>query len=319
MSDPLINRRRFLGNASLATAAWLATPAWVRAAQSNAPAAGTNAPAAPTPAGLRYKIGVCDWMILKRQKLGAFQLTKDLGADGVEVDMGGLGDRETFDSQLGKPEVRQQFLDKARELSLEICSLAMSGFYAQSFAERPTVPRMVQDCLDTMQAMKVKVAFLPLGVRSDLVQHPQLRPAIVARLKAIAPKAEQAGVVIGVETALDAAGEAKLLDEIGSPAIRSYFNFANALQNGRDLHQELRALGRERLCQIHCTNQDGFWLQEDPKIDLPKVKQTLDDLGWSGWLVVERSRSSRNSRDVKGNFGANTAYLKKIFQEPPRP
>jgi hypothetical protein len=50
-----------------------------------------------------------------------------------------------------------------------------------------------------MQAMKVKVAFLPLGVRGDLVKHSQLRPAIVERLKAIAPKAEQAGVVVGLE------------------------------------------------------------------------------------------------------------------------
>ena len=56
-------------------------------------------------------------MILKRQKLGAFQLTKEIGADGLEVDMGSLGDRETFESQLGKPELRQQFLDKAAELS----------------------------------------------------------------------------------------------------------------------------------------------------------------------------------------------------------
>src|SRR5215468_6184332 len=110
----------------------------------------------------RYKIGVCDWMILKRQKLGAFQLTKEIGADGVEVDMGGLGERETFDNQLSNPETRQQFLDKAGELKLEICSMAMSGFYAQSFAERPTVEKMIEDCLTTMQAMKVKVAFLPL-------------------------------------------------------------------------------------------------------------------------------------------------------------
>ena len=59
----------------------------------------------------------------------------------------------------------------------------MSGFYAQSFAERPTVPRMVQDCIDTMVAMNVKVAFLPLGVRGDLVKQPELRPAIVERLR----------------------------------------------------------------------------------------------------------------------------------------
>lgn len=268
--------------------------------------------AAPVPQ--RYRIAVCDWMILKRQKLGAFQLTKDIGADGVEVDMGGLGQRETFDSKLGDPAVREQFLAKARELDLGISSIAMSGFYAQSFAERAGVERMVQDCIDTMVTMNVKNAFLPLGVQGDLVKRPELRPAILARLKAIAPRAEKAGVVIGLETALDAAGEAALLDEVGSPAIRSYFNFANALQAGRDLHAELHTLGRERICQIHCTDEDGVWLQDNPRLDLRKVKETLDTMGWSGWLVIERSRDARDPRNVKRNFGANAAYLKSVFQ-----
>src|SRR5213592_5008008 len=87
----------------------------------------TGAPLVPSIHGQRYKIAVCDWMILKRQKLGAFQLTKDIGADGVEVDMGSLGERETFDNALAEPTVRQQFLDEARRCNLEICSLAMSG------------------------------------------------------------------------------------------------------------------------------------------------------------------------------------------------
>ena len=39
----------------------------------------------------RYKIAVCDWMILKRQKIGSFQLVHELNGDGVELDMGGLG------------------------------------------------------------------------------------------------------------------------------------------------------------------------------------------------------------------------------------
>ena len=82
--------------------------------------------------------------------------------------MGSLGERETFDNQLAKPDVRLQFLDKAKELNLEIRSLAMSGFYAQSFAERPTALQMVEDCIETMKQMKVKIAFLPLGVKGDL-------------------------------------------------------------------------------------------------------------------------------------------------------
>lgn len=228
--------------------------------------------------------------------------------------MGGLGDRPTFDNQLADASVRQQFLDTAKELGIAISSLAMSGFYAQSFAERPGIERVVQDCLDTARLMGVRVVFLPLGVRGDLVAHPELRSAIVSRLQAVAPRAADAGVVIGIETALDAAGEAALLDEIGSPAIRSYFNFANALQNGRDLHAELRALGRERICQIHCTNQDGVWLEHDPKIDLPAVKRTLDALGWGGWLVIERSRDANDARNVRRNFGANAGYVKRVFQ-----
>ena len=120
--------------------------------------------------------------------------------------------------------------------------------------------------------------------------------------------------MIGIETALDAAGEAALLDEIGSPAIRSYFNFANALQNGRDLAAELRTLGKDRICQIHATDEDGVLLQDNRRLDMRHVKQTLDDIGWSGWLVLERSRDARDSRNVLKNYGSNAAYLKSIFQ-----
>ncbi len=294
-----MQRRDFLRTASTALAA-LATGV-----------AGGESTSAPP---LRYKIGVCDWMILKRQKLGAFALAQEIGADGVEVDMGSLGDRPTFDSQLSDPEACSRFQQEAASRGVAICSLAMSGFYAQSFAERPTVPRMVGDCIETMQRLGVRVAFLPLGVQGDLVERPELRPVVVERLLELAPKAEQAGVVLGLETALPAAAEAELLDEIGSPAVRSYFNFANALQSGRDLHSELRTLGADRICQIHCTDEDGVWLENNKRLDMPAVKQTLDGLGWSGWLVVERSRDASDARNVRRNFGANVAYLKSVFQ-----
>jgi sugar phosphate isomerase/epimerase len=299
------SRREFLHAAAVLTAGLLAAPRRARAAGLT--------PGLPAPPP-RYRIGVCDWMILKRQKLGAFPLARAIGADGVEVDMGGLGSRPTFDNKLADPALRREFVDTSRQLGVAICSVAMSAFYAQSFAERPGVERMVQDCIDLMGELGVRVAFLPLGVRGDLVKHPELRAPIVARLQAAGARAAAAGVVIGIETALDAAGEVRLLEDIGTPAVRSYFNFSNALQNGRDLEAELRTLGRERICQIHCTDQDGVWLQNDPKIDLPQVKRTLDDLGWNGWLVMERSRDARRARDVKWNYGANARYLKSVFQ-----
>ncbi|HTB82265.1 MAG TPA: sugar phosphate isomerase/epimerase family protein [Candidatus Sulfotelmatobacter sp.] len=274
-------------------------------------AEGTNA--ISQVAGQRYKVAVCDWMILKRQKLGEFQLAKDLGADGVELDMGSLGTNETFLNTLTNEANCWLFLEKVHGLNLEISSLSMSGFYGQSFADRATVPRMTQDCMDTMRAMDVKVAFLPLGV-SDLLKHPELRSKVVERLKIAGAQAEKAEVVIGVESELPAVEQIKLLDEVDSPAIKICFNFADAIQNNRDLIAELKTLGADRICEIHATDQDGAWLQNDPHIDLPQVKAALDHMNWRGWLVIERSRDTNDVHNVRKNYGANAVYLKKIFQ-----
>ncbi|QEC55673.1 sugar phosphate isomerase/epimerase family protein [Flavisolibacter ginsenosidimutans] len=265
----------------------------------------------------RYKVALIDLMLLKRQKLGALQLTKDIGADGVEIDMGGLGNRPTFENSLLIDSVRQQFLNKAKELSLQIPSLGMTGYYAQSFCQREQFIQSIQDCIETMKLMNVKVAFLPLGVQCDLVKKPELRDSVVSRLKIAGKMAEKAKVVIGIETALDAKGELALLKDVNSPAIKSYFNFSNAIKNGRDLNKELETLGKKYIVQIHCTDDDGVWLQNDPKINMLEVKRTLDKMGWSGWLVIERSRDAKEPRNVKKNFGANTAYVKSIFQNIP--
>ena len=263
----------------------------------------------------RYRVGLIDLMLLKRQKLGALPLTRQLGADGLEVDMGGLGNRPTFDNQLLNDSVRQQFLAKAKELNIEIFSLAMTGYYAQSFCGREQYVQSIADCIQTMKLMNVKVGFLPLGVQCDLKKNPQVRDSVIARLKIAGKMAEEAGVVMGIETALSAKEEVQLLKDIGSKGIKIYFNFSNPLKEGRDLISELKILGRDRICMIHASNKDSVWLENDPQIDMKKVKKTLDKMKWSGWLVIERSRDAKKPSDVKGNYGANTAYLKKIFQE----
>jgi L-ribulose-5-phosphate 3-epimerase len=261
----------------------------------------------------RYKVAVADIMILKRQKLGAIQLTKTIGADGVEVDMGGMGPRPTFENTLAVDSVRKLFLDKSKELSVEIPSLAMTGFFAQPFATRETAVTAVGECIATMKQMGVKVAFLPLGV-SDPAAHPEMRAAVISRLKDVGKMAEKEGVVIGIGTALPAKEQVALLKEIGSPAVKSYFNFQDALDNSRDLDEELKTLGKKNIVMIHCTDTDGEWLQNDPKIDMKKVKATLDKMGWSGWLVIERSRDVKDVHNVKKNFGANSTYVKSVFQ-----
>lgn len=292
--------RKLIGLAVIALMTLLVMPSGLSAAQPEAKK--------------RYKVSVCDWMILKRQKIGEFALARELGCDGVEVDMGGLGKRDTFDNKLRYPHFQKLFRETARENGVEISSIAMSGFYGQSLVERDNYVDLVTDCLHTMKAMDVRTAFLPLGVCS-LTKNPELRPELVKRLKVIGDLAAREGRIIGIETSLDATGDLALLKDINSPGIKIYFKFQNALEAGRDVCTELEILGKDNLCElIHCTDTDGVTLDRNTRLDLRKVKQTLDRMGWSGWLVIERSRDTADVHNVKKNYGTNAAYLKSIFQ-----
>ena len=264
----------------------------------------------------RYKIAVCDWMILKRQKIGSFKLVHELNGDGVELDMGSLGKRETFDNKLRDPHFQQLFRETAREFQLEVPSIAMSGFYGQSFLERANYEELGRECLNAMKVMDAKVAFLPLGgIKAGWEGEPALRAEVVKRLKKVGDMAAAEGLVIGIETQLDAKGDVKLLKEIDSFGIKIYFKFQNALENGRDLCKELKILGKKRICQIHCTDTDGVTLRFNERLDMNKVKKTLDKMGWSGWLVVERSRDKDDVHNVRKNYGTYIEYLKEVFQK----
>lgn len=262
----------------------------------------------------RYKVSVCDWMMLKRQKVGAMELAKELTADGLELDMGGLGKRVSFDNKFTEKHFQELFISECNRLGIQFSSIAMSAFYGQSFAKRDNYEQLIDECIATMKALDVKVAFLPMGNQSDLVKEPGLYPIVLERLKVVAKKAEAAGVVIGIETTLTAKEEAKLLDKINSSAIKSYVNFSSILKRNGNIIKELKTLGKDRIVQIHASNTDGFWIENDPALNMPEIKKTLDKMGWSGWLVVERSRDTKDVRNVKKNYGANVRYLKSVFQ-----
>ena len=264
----------------------------------------------------RYKVAACDWMMLKRQKLGEFKLSHEIGADGVEMDMGGLGKRDTFDNKLHQVYFQELFKKMAAEYQIEVPSIAMSGFYGQSFLKHRNYRVLIDDCIKTMQVMGAKIAYLPLGgCGNDWKTDDEQRRRLVSRLHVAGEMAHSEGLVIGIRTGLAAKEDIKLLEQINSEGIQIYFSVQEALDNKRDLYKELKTLGRKRICQIHISETDGVTLPHSKNIDMHRVKEQLDKMGWSGWLVVERSRDAGDVRNVKKNFGMNIRYLKEVFQD----
>ena len=268
-----------------------------------------------------YKVGVCDWMILKRQKLGEFDLARQLGSDGVEMDMGGLGKREMFDNKMRDDKEAAHFKSVADSLGIEIGAIAMSGFYAQDLTKRDNYMALVEDCFDTMGKMgDVKVAFLPLGgCGNDWPKDKAKRAIIVKRLRAIGEAAKARGKRVGIDTPLDAKGNLKLLKEIKSDGIAIFYKWQTIVENGWDIVKDIKKLGAKNICAIHASNTDRVWLRNDSAINVPLIRKALDEMGWSGWLFVERSRDVKMVRNVKMNYGANVHYLKSIFNSYPSP
>ena len=93
----------------------------------------------------RYRVAACDWMMLKRQKIGEFKLAREIGADGVEMDMGPLGERVLFDNKLRDANFQQLFRHTADSIGVKVPSIAMSGFFAQSFLKRENYPHLIND------------------------------------------------------------------------------------------------------------------------------------------------------------------------------
>ena len=101
----------------------------------------------------------------------------------------------------------------------------------------------------------------------------------------------------------------RIMDAVDSPAVKVYYDVANMTKMGYDIYKEIRQLGRDRICQIHC-KENGFLLGKG-LIDFQKVKAAVNDIGWQGWLVVEGAVPKGG--DMFDSYVKNQKYLRSVF------
>lgn len=253
----------------------------------------------------RFRIGACDWSIGQRQQLKALEFGKELGLDGVQVSFDDVGAR--YD--LRKEEVRKEYADESKKTGIEICALAMGVLNNVPYSTDDRAEKWVQECVDVMEKMGQKIVLLAFFGKGDVRGKPDLQAKVIERLKKVAPKAEKAGVILGFESWLNADDHIRILDAVSSPALKVYYDVANMEGSGYDIYKEIRQLGKDRICQVHC-KENGFLLGQG-KISFPKAREALDDIGWSGWLVIEGA--TIQDKSLKDCYIANQKYLRSVF------
>ena len=252
-----------------------------------------------------FKIGACDWSIRSRGDVAAMKMAKDIGLDGVEVSFGRPGDK--YDLRVA--DNRRQYLAEAENQGVEICSLAMGILNEIPYATSPEAEQWVLDCIEVMPKLNQKVVLLAFFSNGDLKDKPDMQDAVIERLKKAAPKAEAAGVVLGVESYLNADEHLRILDAVDSPAVKVYYDVANMDTMGYDVYKEIRQLGRDRICQIHC-KENGYLLGQG-KIDFLKVKEAIDEIGWQGWLIIEGAVPQGG--EMLDSYVKNQKFLRGLF------
>ncbi len=254
-----------------------------------------------------FKIGACDWS-LGRGDPSCFEVAKEIGLDGVQVNLGS----QANGLHLRRPEVQRAYLDAAKASGLEIASLAVAEFNNENLATEPRAAVWLLDSLEVARALGVKVILLAFFGRGEV--RPDDESAmrrLVALLKEVAPRAERAGLVLGIENYLSAEENARLLERIGSPAAKVYYDVGNSTDKGRDVAKEIRFLGSERICEFHA--KDGPHLLGKGRIDFRKVREAIDDIGYSGWIQLEAAAPNGLVRDYRENL----AYLRSLFPREP--
>lgn len=262
-----------------------------------------GAPASAGGAKRWFKIGACDWS-LGRGDPSCFEVAKEIGLDGVQVNLGS----ERDGLPLRRPEVQRAYLEAAKAAGLEVASLAVAEFNNVNLASEPRAAVWLVDALDVARALGVKVILLAFFGRGEV--RPDDEPAVgrlVRLLKEVAPRAERAGVVLGIENYLSAEDNARILERVGSPAVQVYYDVGNSTDKGRDILKEIRFLGGKRICEFHA--KDGPHLLGKGRIDFRKVREAMDDIGYSGWIQLETAAPHGIVADCRTNL----AYLREVF------
>ncbi len=132
--------------------------------------------------------------------------------------------------------------------------------------------------------------------------------AAVERIKAAAPRAKNAGVVLGIENYLNGEQNARILDRIDHEAVQLYFDVYNTGTTKRhNVPADIRRL-QGRIAQFHFKNGDQYLDAEKAKFE--PIAATIQEIGYQGWIVLE---TSNPSHDAVADAKRNGDYVRSLF------
>jgi L-ribulose-5-phosphate 3-epimerase len=266
-------------------------------AVSGLPAFASGAPA-------RFKVGVTDWNLHQEGKIESIALAKELGFDGVQVSIG----KGTDKLPLSDPALQQAFLDESKRVDLKISSLCLNVLHQNYLKSDPLGQRWVSDSIPIAVAMNAKVVLLPFfgkGALNNVAEMDKVADA----LREVAPAAEKAGVILGLEDTISARDNVRIMDRTKSSAVLTYYDVGNSSKGGFNVVEEIRWLGAARICEVHLKDNPHYL--GEGTIDFRAVIDALASVGFDKWAQLETDCPTSVEADMRRNL----TYIRGLIAE----
>ncbi|MBN2413227.1 sugar phosphate isomerase/epimerase [candidate division KSB1 bacterium] len=273
-------------------------------------------------------IGMCDWNLGSSASPDAIPKAKEVNLQGIQVSVATSPDNVP----LRDPGIREKYIELGKKHGIAFHSVAAGGILNRiPLASEPQSAVYVIDAVEAAKVLGAKnilIAFFGNGdlrvkdANDEFIKHEKNGFAtyeldskgvtrVVEVLKQIVPRAEDAGVALGLENTLSAAQNLEIIDRIGSPIVQIYYDVGNSWGNGYDVPGEIRLMGNDRICEVHLKdNKTPMLGSPEGQVNMSQCAEALAEIGYDKWLVLETSgRKDKFVEDTK----TNVAFVKKTF------
>ena len=253
--------------------------------------------------GVKFKVGVTDWNLRQEGKTEAISLAKRLGFDGVQVSLG-VG---TEKLPLADPAVQEAYKSESRRAGLPLASVCLNVLHRNYLKSDPLGQRWVSDAISIAKSLGVKVILLPFFGRGALQTQGEM-DYVGDALREIAPAAERSKIILGLEDTISAKDNVRIMERAKSRAVLTYYDVGNSTNNGFNVIEEIRWLGRDRICEVHLKDNPNY--MGKGKIDFTAVVDALADIGFDKWAELETDSPTKS---VENDMAINLKFIRGVI------
>jgi len=273
----MLTRRRF----SFAAAGVSVLPAWAKKS--------------------KIRIGVTDWNLRLSGKVEAVAKAKELGFAGVEISLGRKANADRLPQD--DPEIIAKYLAAFKEHGIRPAGTCLDILHTNYLKSDKLGQKWVAEGIPLTHKLGAKVMLMPFFGRGAMKTAEEL-DYVGDFLKEMAPEAKKQGVTLGLENTNSAEENVRIMDRVGAPAVKVYYDVGNSTNGGYDIVKEIQWLGASRICQIHLKDNPGF--MGEGKINFPQVMKVIMNLGFEGFANLETDSPTKN---VDSDMRRNLAYI----------